>query len=75
MGHPPAVTSDLSLKDFLRNVTAFNLDNKDQRKGIKLDFKTIGVFEQAMDSLKANFATVSHGHFSFLPQPLGGKMV
>ena len=47
MAHPPAKTSDLSLEEFLDTI----LDN-DVSKGIKLDFKEIGVVESALILLK-----------------------
>ncbi|XP_034247808.1 protein FAM151B [Thrips palmi] len=58
MGHPPADSSDLSLLEFLRSVTAFNTDHQDAPKGIKLDFKSIEVFEKALEFLKQNFKDV-----------------
>lgn len=58
MGHPPATTSDLSLTTFLRTVTTYNQDHAATRRGIKLDFKTIDVFEKALDHLKSTFGTV-----------------
>lgn len=58
MGHPPMNTSDLSLQEFLRSVVTHNTDNNATRKGVKLDFKSIGVYEKAIDSLKQNFAGV-----------------
>lgn len=49
MGHPPANTSDLTLESFLQQVTAFNTNaTNTTRKGVKLDFKTIEVFEKSI---------------------------
>lgn len=59
MGHPPANTSDLSLQEFLRKIVAYNKDNPNNQRGVKLDFKSIEVFEEAMDYMKANINTVS----------------
>lgn len=49
MGHPPNVSSDLSLEEFIKKVTP------DKKKGIKLDFKTIEAFEMGLPLIqKAN---------------------
>lgn len=48
MAHPPVKISDLSLEDFLDSV----LDD-DQRRGIKLDFKSTSVLEPAFDIIKS----------------------
>lgn len=59
MGHPPATESDLSLKSFLHHVVTYNVDNANgTRRGVKLDFKSIDVFEKAMDTLKETFSSV-----------------
>lgn len=50
MGHPPAVTSDISLNTFLHTVLNFN-NNTKEKKGVKLDFKSIEVFEGSLDIL------------------------
>ncbi|XP_016837181.1 protein FAM151A isoform X2 [Nasonia vitripennis] len=47
MGHPPANSSDLSLADFLKQVTA------NKKKGIKLDFKSIEAFKAAIPEIQA----------------------
>ncbi|XP_022911142.1 protein FAM151A isoform X1 [Onthophagus taurus] len=59
MAHPPANTSDLSLKDFLETIHAHNIQNitNGNKKGVKLDFKSIEALETAvpiMDSLYNN---------------------
>lgn len=56
MGHPPATESDLSLKEFVETVFAHNAkdENKDNKKGIKLDFKSAEAITKSMDILKAN---------------------
>lgn len=51
MGHPPAIESDISLKEFLEKILDFNNLNADKKKGVKLDFKTIGVFNGSLDLL------------------------
>lgn len=53
MAHPPAIFSDLSLKELLTKVTSFEAP-----KGIKLDFKEIKVVRtslEILDQLKKNF--------------------
>lgn len=53
MAHPPANQSDLSLEEFLNTV----IQNNGTQKGIKLDFKTIQVFEKSkpiLIKLRAN---------------------
>ncbi|KAL9928474.1 protein FAM151B isoform 1-T2 [Glossina fuscipes fuscipes] len=52
MAHPPLTSSDLSLDSFLLQVKLFNLNSPIKMKGIKLDFKSIEVFEGALDTLK-----------------------
>lgn len=52
MAHPPLTSSDLSLDSFLLQIKLFNLNNPIKMKGIKLDFKSIDVFEGALDTLK-----------------------
>lgn len=58
MGHPPAVESDLSLEDFLSEIFGFNQIH-DDKKGIKLDFKTIDVFEKSLAILSKIYDQVS----------------
>ncbi|XP_060530348.1 protein FAM151B [Cylas formicarius] len=48
MAHPPDNTSDISLESFLQQIDAFNQDETN-RKGVKLDFKTIEVFNSSLD--------------------------
>ena len=47
MAHPPATSSDLSLKEFLTKVASFETP-----KGIKLDFKEIEVVQPSLEILK-----------------------
>lgn len=51
MGHPPATESDISLKEFLEKILDFNNLNSENKKGVKLDFKTIGVFNGSLELL------------------------
>lgn len=46
MAHPPATSSDLTLEEFLNRVWTYS-----QPKGVKLDFKQIGVVESALKIL------------------------
>lgn len=48
MAHPPANISDLSLEDFLYQIKAHNEINEGAQKGVKLDFKSIEVFEGSL---------------------------
>lgn len=50
MSHPPKNESDLSLKEFLTKMLAHNAKN--DTKGVKLDFKTIEVFNESLPLLK-----------------------
>lgn len=50
MGHPPIQTSDISLESFLRQILEFN-NKTDHKKGVKLDFKSIEVFEGSLSLL------------------------
>lgn len=45
MGHPPANESDISLEEFL------NVVLEDSKRGVKLDFKTIEVFNASREIL------------------------
>lgn len=45
MAHPPNNISDLSLESFLSQILNYNTNNHSKQKGIKLDFKSIEVFE------------------------------
>ncbi|KAF5304282.1 hypothetical protein FQR65_LT18880 [Abscondita terminalis] len=48
MAHPPNVTSDLSLEEFLKQVLEYNTKSTSSKKGIKLDFKSIDVLESSV---------------------------
>lgn len=50
MSHPPKNESNLSLKEFLTTILAHNAKNS--TKGVKLDFKTIEVFNESLPLLK-----------------------
>lgn len=53
MAHPPIKTSDLSLENFLDTIV-----RNTQSKGIKLDFKSTSVLEQAFTIIKSREAQV-----------------
>ncbi|GLV40037.1 uncharacterized protein CBL_10934 [Carabus blaptoides fortunei] len=54
MAHPPANKSDLSLQDFFVRLSNFNANKtkSGEKKGAKLDFKTIEAFEKSTEILK-----------------------
>ncbi|CAG9834884.1 unnamed protein product [Diabrotica balteata] len=55
MAHPPNKTSDLSLIDFLEQISDFNEQagiNKSQGKGVKLDFKENAALASSIEILK-----------------------
>ncbi|XP_061399046.1 protein FAM151B [Musca vetustissima] len=52
MAHPPANNSDISLESFLQQIKKYNDGNKEKMKGVKLDFKSIEVFEGALKTLE-----------------------
>lgn len=58
MGHPPATTSDLTLDMFLSTVSLFNDHNKNNTKGVKLDFKSIEVFEKSISIIENLYSKV-----------------
>lgn len=61
MAHPPNNISDLSLKDFLHRIKAYNATCKENDvKGIKLDFKCIEALETALNAEKAQLLKVSY---------------
>ncbi|XP_063914706.1 protein FAM151B isoform X2 [Zophobas morio] len=62
MGHPPAIQSDLSLEDFLTTTYNFNKDenNRDVRKGVKLDFKSTEVFTKSIDLIKQLYNSIDY---------------
>ncbi|KAH8260277.1 hypothetical protein KR026_008801 [Drosophila bipectinata] len=60
MAHPPANISDLTLAEFLYQIMEFNRENEGHEKGIKLDFKSIEVFEGSLDILDANIPNMDY---------------
>lgn len=61
MGHPPSITSDITLQSFLTQILEFNRPKEEQnRKGVKLDFKSIEVFEGSLNMLKSLWESVSN---------------
>lgn len=70
MAHPPANMSDLSLQEFLNRISNFNANktNKSDKKGVKLDFKSIEAFQKSTDILKNVTKSVSIiNNFFFAP--------
>lgn len=58
MAHPPDNKSDITLHEFMRQIKSHNEKvSKDERKGVKLDFKSIEVFETSLDILIEFFTT------------------
>lgn len=66
MGHPPATESDISLKEFLEKILDFNNLNSENKKGVKLDFKTIGVFNGSLELLMELWDKVSNSHLKLI---------
>lgn len=64
MGHPPADTSDISLEQFLSAVYDFNAETT-EKKGVKLDFKTIEVFEKSVPILSNLYDKVFFAFYLF----------
>lgn len=61
MGHPPTDKSDLSLQEFLQAIQDFNSNaNNTAKKGIKLDFKTIEVFQASLTIIKDLYPQVKY---------------
>lgn len=58
MGHPPMKSSDITLNDFLLRILDFN-SNSVTSKGVKLDFKSIEVFECSVNILEQLWEKVS----------------
>lgn len=58
MGHPPMISSDVTLNDFLLKIVDYN-SNSTNSKGVKLDFKSIEVFEASVDILDNLWKKVS----------------
>lgn len=61
MGHPPSIKSDISLQQFLHTINAANLVPNATMKGVKLDFKSIEVFEESLGSLDELYEKVRTG--------------
>lgn len=58
MAHPPDNKSDITLHEFMRQIRNHNEKlPKEERKGVKLDFKSIEVFETSLDILIEFFTT------------------
>ncbi|XP_036214800.2 protein FAM151B isoform X2 [Bactrocera oleae] len=48
MAHPPANSSDLTLAEFMLRILEHNEEHGEDGKGVKLDFKSIEVFEGSL---------------------------
>ncbi|KQS70724.1 protein FAM151B [Drosophila erecta] len=59
MAHPPATISDITLAQFLYQIMEFNRAHEGQEKGVKLDFKSIEVFEGSLDILDENIPNMT----------------
>ncbi|KAH8352286.1 hypothetical protein KR084_003166, partial [Drosophila pseudotakahashii] len=60
MAHPPAIISDLTLSEFLYQIMEFNRNHEGLEKGVKLDFKSIEVFEGSLDILDKNIPSMTY---------------
>lgn len=60
MAHPPAIVSDLSLSEFLNRIMEFNRNHEGQEKGVKLDFKSIEVFEGSLGILDESIPNMTY---------------
>ncbi|KAG4072692.1 hypothetical protein HA402_001804 [Bradysia odoriphaga] len=61
MAHPPANTSDISLDKFLTQILNFNkAKDVDSKKGVKLDFKSIDVFEGSLVLLRSLWESMNY---------------
>lgn len=61
MGHPPSIVSDISLQQFLHTINEANLLPAATMKGVKLDFKSIEVFEESLGSIDELYEKVGTG--------------
>merc|ERR1719430_135815 len=76
MAHPPANSSDLSLEQFLQSVLASTQSG--EKKGIKLDFKFLGVVEPSLimlDNLRDKLNIPVWLNADILKGPGGGDPV
>uniref|UniRef100_A0A1I8Q766 Menorin-like domain-containing protein n=2 Tax=Stomoxys calcitrans TaxID=35570 RepID=A0A1I8Q766_STOCA len=60
MAHPPAKTSDISLDSFLEQIKTYNDAHTQKMKGVKLDFKSIVVFEGSLETLQQKVPLMSY---------------
>lgn len=63
MAHPPDNTSDISLDTFLTRILDFNKNETQKKKGVKLDFKSIDVFNGSLELLKTLWESVCYLKF------------
>ena len=76
MAHPPANTSDLSLQQFLE--TVLESTEAGAKKGIKLDFKLLGVVEPSLsmlEGLRDRLAIPLWLNADILQGPGGGEQI
>ncbi|XP_077286171.1 protein FAM151B isoform X1 [Arctopsyche grandis] len=77
MGHPPAQTSDISLQQFLQRINEFNTQTTVSKKGVKLDFKSIEVFEMSLHIIEKLYQEVSYPvwiNADILPGPVNSQV-
>jgi len=61
MGHPPVNISDITLQQFLTKILEFNRQKEESsRKGVKLDFKSIEVFEGSVAMLTSLWESMNY---------------
>jgi len=61
MGHPPATESDISLEEFLIQIYDFNNETSEEnRKGVKLDFKSTDVYESSLPMLNELWSKMNY---------------
>ncbi|XP_023177236.1 protein FAM151B isoform X2 [Drosophila hydei] len=60
MAHPPATVSDLTLEEFLYQIKDYNEGHEGAEKGVKLDFKSIEVFEGSLDILDESIPKMTY---------------
>ncbi|KAJ8721183.1 hypothetical protein PYW07_001958 [Mythimna separata] len=72
MAHPPATTSDLTLAEFLETIAQHNLkeSNPANKKGAKLDFKSIEAYEESQELINKYQALPVWLNADILPGPV-----
>lgn len=59
MGHPPSELSDLSFEEFFQTVEDYNRKGNVQRKGIKLDYKSIDAYQKSVQTILGSYHKVT----------------